>query len=129
MKKDLRKAIQYIIKEVRFKSGDKQSRLYVFLDDSGQCRIYFSIDGKSPVSIWGREDLYFIKIQGFDKLRPVDISTILNNMEFEDKTDHIRGSWGDISIHKRIIEFIDVPSVNKVSPEMIEQYSNVVNTN
>jgi hypothetical protein len=128
MKKDLRKAIQYIIKEVRFKSGDKQSRLYVFLDDSGQCRIYFSIDGESPVSVWGREDLSFINIQGFDKLRPVDISTMLNNMGFEDKTDHIRGTWGDISIHKRIIEFIDVPSVNKVSPEMVKRYTNVVST-
>jgi hypothetical protein len=129
MKKDLRKAIQYIIKEVRFKSGDRRSPLFVFLDNSGQCRVYFSINSESPISIWGRERGTYIDIYS-DGYLYLYLSIILDDMGFEDRIEYRRDTWGDvISIYKKIIEFIDTPNVNFISPEMIKQYTNVVSTN
>jgi hypothetical protein len=137
MSNDIRKAIKQIVSEIKFKSGDRQSRLYVFLDDSGQCRIYFSINGKSPVSVWGRERETYIDVYSDDYLRGLRLSTILYKMGFEDRIEYRRDTWeyrrdtwGDaISIYKKIIEFIDTPNVNYISPEMIKQYTNVVSTN
>jgi hypothetical protein len=139
MKKDIRKVIRHILKEIRLKSGDKNSgKLYAFKSGNKKDNVRVYYRGKDWDSKWPSEyvtgttyltntpyedDVTFIKFLGDDSST---VDEILKKIGLTNK-DYVEPLWNkELRVNSKYFELINTPVLYFIPKEEIETFTNEI---